>query len=355
MVYFINLYNIFFFFIFCIINNNAYFLSNKNDLSIIDPNHLDKIYESCNITNIIFCSIAEAIKYSFNLIKKEFKSYPLNCTDIICLQYKNVYTPDAICEDVEAILEDQENNDGKYLVSFSNCKVSILGALSVKNETDTIMEYDQFLSEMYFDKINFYQNVRSTKGELNITFKYDETFINTFNYNKTDPIFDNNDTNLIEQMNNILKDILENYIYVWESKIEIDENTQLLQITYLNQIINRFSKEYSIIKYDTYVDNNIITYIAYNEIKYNSFINLKNMFFIPNFNITFEYALNYNITYNEGNFTIKNISISRNNPDYDYFGNITNKYAQFNVPENDSILIWNIINDDFCNCFKKYK
>ena len=199
-------------------------------------------------TNIIFCSIAEAIKYSFNLIKKEFKSYPLNCTDIICLQYKNVYTPDTICEDVEAILEDQENNDGKYLVSFSNCKVNILGALSVKNETDTIMEYDQFLSEMFFDKINFYQNVRSTKGELNITFKYDETFINTFNYNKTDPIFDNNDTNLIEQMNNILKDILENYIYVWESKIEIDENTQLLQITYLNQIINRFSKEYSIIK-----------------------------------------------------------------------------------------------------------
>ena len=182
--------------------------------------------------------------------------------------------------------------------------------------------------------------------------KYNELF----NYNKTDTIFNINDTNLITKMDNIMKEIVDNYINVLISIIEIDESTQITQIKYLNEIINKFAKWYSLLDSDIDDNENNITYIAYNDIRYNSFINIKNKLFIPNLFVSFEYALNYNITYNEGDLIFENISISKNNED-DYFGNITNINAEFNdlVCAEEKYSIWDTINNDFYNNFKKYK
>ena len=44
----------------------------------------------------------EAIKYSFNSIKADLKSYPSNeCRDTLCLEYQNVYTRDIICQSLD--------------------------------------------------------------------------------------------------------------------------------------------------------------------------------------------------------------------------------------------------------------
>ena len=166
-----------------------------------------------------------------------------------------------------------------------------------------------------------------------------------------------NNTNILSKMDNILKEIINNYINILISIIQIDEITQISQIKYLNEIINKFSKAYSLLYSNINDLKNNITYIAYNDLKYDFFVNIRNKLFIPNLFITFEYALNYNITYSEGYLTFENVTISllKNNNE-DYFWNI-NINAEFNdfICEEDKFLIWNVINNDFYNSFQKYK
>ena len=329
-----------------IINNNNHILSKEINLSVIQPKHLEKLYKKCKEENNFFCPMTEAIKYSLTLIKENSKSFPNNCTDELCLKYENVYTPNVMCEDVDTEIK---STDEKYVISFSNCSVITIGDLSINEGTKT-----KFLSEIYFDKINFYQSPHPVKGELNISFVYDTSFNYTFNYNKSEEIFNNNE-NLINQMDNILKEVLEQFMYNYKSKLEVDEITQQNEI-YFKEIANKFGKTYSLLLSEIKDDENDITYIGYNDIRYISYINVRNKLFISNLYITFEYAINYNITYNEGHLIIENVTICRND-DEDYFGNMTNKTAAFNdlIPEKDQNLIWNKINNEFCSNFKKYK
>ena len=354
-------YLIFFSFILLIILNNInQILSKEINLSVIHPKHLEKLYTKCKEDNIFFCSMVEAIKYSLTLIKEDSKSFPIDiCTDDFCLKYKNVYTPNIMCEDVETEIKNisiKTSNstlfldEQKYIIYFSNCSVIVEGDLSLNDEKKL-----KFLSEIYFDHINFYQSPHPTKGELNISFEYDTTFVEAFNYNKSEEIFMNDETNLIYQMDNILKEVLEHFMQNYKSILEVDEIIQQNEI-YFKEIINKFGKEYSLLFSKIDDNRNDITYIGYNIIRYNSYINVRNKLFIPNLYIIFEYALNYNITYNEGQFIFENVTISRNNDD-DFFGNMTNKTAEFNdlICEEDKNLIWNNINKDFYNNFKNYK
>ena len=292
-----------------IINNNNHILSKEINLSVIQPKHLEKLYKKCKEENNFFCPMTEAIKYSLTLIKENSKSFPNNCTDELCLKYENVYTPNVMCEDVDTEIK---STDEKYIISFSNCSVITIGDLSINEGTKT-----KFLSEIYFDKINFYQSPHLVKGELNISFVYDTSFNDTFNYNKSEEIFINNE-NLIYQMDNILKEVLEQFMYNYKSKLEVDEITQQNEI-YFKEIANKFGKTYSLLLSEIKDDEN-------------------------------------DITYNEGHLIIENVTICRND-DEDFFGNMTNKTAAFNdlIPEKDQNLIWNKINNEFCSNFKKYK
>ena len=320
----------------------------SNDIPIIEPQHLEKLYEICKNENYLFCSITEAIKHSLFISRIDYKSFPEKNEEIINLRYENVYTPNLICENLEAKIEEE-----KILISLLNCTVIASGALILRNNTEIIYHYKSFFSELYFKKLNFYQNKRSTKGELNVTFDYNEDFSDSYNFDKTDPIFDLSPNNLLIKMNEILKQVLKNYIYNLKSKIEIDENLQISQIKYLSEINSKFAKGYNLFNFEIDENKNNITYIGYNDIQYKDFINIKNKIFIPYLFVSFEYALNFNITYNEGNFTFENVTISRNTEE-DYFGSLINKNADFNSME-ESNIIWNIINSNFYINFKEYK
>ena len=339
-------YLFYFSFVLLFIINNNHILSKEINLSVIQSKHLEKLYTKCKEENNFFCPMTEAIKLSLTLIKEDSKSFPSNCTDELCLKYENVYTPNVLCEDVDTEIK---TTDKKYIISFSNCSVITIGDLSL-NEGIKI----KFLSELYFDQIMFYQGPHPVKGELNISFEYDTTFNDTFNYNKSEEIFNNNE-NLIYQMDNILKEVLEQFMYNYKSKLEVDEITQQNE-KYFKEIVNKFGRSYSLLYPDIKDDQNDITYIGYNDIRYNSYINVRNTLFISNLYITFEYALNYNITYNEGHLVFENVTICRNS-DEDFFGNMINKTAAFNdlIPEKDKNLIWNNINKDFNSKYKQYK
>ena len=339
----------------------AYINSKELNFPIIQQKHIDKIYNLCSKGNYIFCSMVEAIKYVVYTSKLDSKSYPVKCTNIFCIHYQNVYSPSVICEDVESKIERNERTnssfpDDKILISFLNCSIIFNGALSLKrNEKETIINYDNFLSEINLDKINFFQSTRSTKGELNISFEYNETLDDTFNYDKEDPIFTMTIIDLKEQMNNILKGVLSNYRNSLESKIEIDGGQQISQIKYMNEIINKFAKNYSLFNFQIDENENNITYIAYNHIYYNSFVNIRNNIFIPYLFVNFEYALNYYIDYREGHLVFENVSISKNNEIEDCFGNMINRTADFLGNSTEQNLIWKVIENDFSDKFEKYK
>ena len=340
--------------------NNKYISSKEEIESSLQTENLHKLYKKCKEKDYFFCSMSEAIKYSLNSIKADLKSFPSSeCIDKLCLRYENIYARDIICQDSD--IQNKENQsvqiDERFLIFLTNCTFFITGSLYLTEEKNIIFNYNSFLSEIYFNKIYFYQNKISTKGELYIEFEYDNTYNEAFKYNKSDIIFNMRDTNLLAKMDNILKEIIDNYINVFISIIQIDENTKITQIKYLNEIINKYSKGYSLLDSNVTDDKNNITYIAYNEMKYDSFINIKNKLFIPHLYVTFEYALNYNITYNEGDLTFDNVTISLlKNDNEDYFGNI-NISAEFNnlIYDEEKYYIWNVINNDFYNNFENYK
>ena len=203
-----NFYIFYFSFILLIIiNNNNHILSQIINFQVIQPKHLEKLEAKCKEENIFFCSMKEALIYSLTLLIENSKSFQINnCTDEDCLKYENVYIPNIICEDVDTEIK---NIDEKYIIYFSNCNAIAVGDLSLNGGK----KY-KFLAELYFDKINFYQSPEDTKGVLNISFEYDTTFNEAFYYNKEEEIFKNNETYLISQMDNILKQVLEHFIYM---------------------------------------------------------------------------------------------------------------------------------------------
>ena len=73
-------------------------------------------------------------------------------------------------------------------------------------------------------------------------------------------------------------------------------------------------------------------------------------------NVTFEYSLNHNITYNEGYFIINNIIFEeRTNMNNSYNNsNITKKSEVFNYLKNKDD-IWETIIEDFKKTFNEYR
>ena len=121
-------------------------------------------------------------------------------------------------------------------------------------------------------------------------------------------------------------------------------------------IISKFAKNYSLFNFKIDENENNITYIAYNDIHYNAFVNIRNNIFIPYLYVSFEYALNYYIDYREGSLIIENVSISKNNEIEDCFGNTISRMANFSgLNTSEQKLIWRVIENDFYDKFKQYK
>ena len=55
-----------------------------------------------------------------------------------------------------------------------------------------------------------------------------------------------------------------------------------------------------------------ITFLSYDSFNYNNYIIALDTIFISNFSITFEYAINYDIDYNEGFFTLSDFAYTQN-------------------------------------------
>ena len=143
--------------------NNKDSPKKKGSKLIIQPEILHKLYEINEKEDNIFSSMTEAIKYSLNSLKADLKSYPSNeCRDTLCLEYQNAYAREIICQSLDNKNTQYIQSDERFAIILTNCTFFINNIA--------------FLSEIYFDKIYFYQNKINTKGELNIEFEYDKAY-----------------------------------------------------------------------------------------------------------------------------------------------------------------------------------
>ena len=115
----------------------------------------------------------------------------------------------------------------------------------------------------------------------------------------------------------------------------------------------RFNSEVSIIN-EKQLEKYYITYVAFNELNYTSLIHILDAIYIVNLTVQFEYALNYNITYQEGSITFDNYYINKNarkkdNESYIYVGDKTNFYLDCDekIWKNKNSNIWTMIKNEF--------
>ena len=124
--------------------------------------------------------------------------------------------------------------------------------------------------------------------------------------------------------------------------------------------IKVFRNKFSYFRGPRIMDETIknITYIAFNDFEYDLSVNINSKIFFPWMNVSFEYALNHNISYHEGYFIIENFVFeedSRKDNKYNGYGyNISYKYPQFSndIDNND---IWKTIINEFKYNLNKYR
>ena len=339
-----------------------FFISNQKYSNCIGDSFYDEytniqeeLNKFCNQDKNI-CPMVDAIIESFNSINIYSNTYERSIGNNN-LKYKNVHSSHITCKDVLVEIKDneteKENDDEKYIISLVNCTSLMEGELNY----DEIM-YRNFESELYLYKITIFITKKRIKGEMHILFEYDEMINKTYYYKPESEFAD--DEGVKKKLNEIMGDIFQYYIEKLKGIIELEDFQLDSQLKYLDDIINQFAKNYSIlVKKDIDLSNNNISYIAYNELKYdtNNFINIKDNMYIPNLHITFEYALNYNITYNEGNFLLDYLNFSKISNSKVYVGNIISKYAPFEeiLTQGESQENWKRIKSDFLEKFGTYK
>ena len=295
----------------------------------------------------ILCPMVDAIKYSLKIIKSYSKTYEIY-PDISELKYQNAKSFFLLCENITLNIEKfEENKDEKYSITFNNCESKFMGQLFIIDEGIT------FLSSLFFYKIIFVKRKLAINGELNLLLEYDQDINKTYYYDSS--IF--SETDYLHQMDTIMEYIFSNYTSNFKYNVELNENLLASQTKYLNDIINKFTKQYSL--FDPEIDDNHhnITYIGYNIFTWDSLININNYIYLSNLSVTFEYALDYNITYNEGSFVLDYMNFSKIQKDEIYLGNIIYKEPNFDniMPLEESNNIWKIIKYEFLNKFINYK
>jgi hypothetical protein len=312
------------------------------------------IDKACNEKDNIICFLASAIEDIFTSIQNdELSQKNGNYYNSLSLQYNNVYSRDILCKNIDIISSLSNNSlvkdEANDIIIFYNCSVLIEGNISYKTEYNSA-DFGTFLSEIKFEFLSF----QYLKGKKSIFFKAkNDTKI--YNYNENAPFFASEAGVMKMQMNSLMERISNTYYEKINDKT-FEDYSDLLSST-----LNNFNKNFSYIQGPKLFDKEKnVTYLYYKELKYDKYIHIKEKIFFPSMNISFEYALNHNITFNEGYFIMKNFIFQENvdleNIYENYEIEAIEKKADFDkdYPEY-SKNIWRTIIDDFKNKFNVYR
>ena len=336
--------------------NIDYILSKSSDFPFLEDAQQKILDDACLNIHPIFCPMSKAIEQIFLYVQNELISSNNNnlYSDLVNIQYNNVYGRDIICENINPFIDNSTSDEIKYKIQFIDCNVLIEGNIILNNADYSSINFGIFLSELKFDTITFCQNKTTPKGELDVLFEYNNEKL--FNYNRNESFFISSFKELLRfQMDDIMKNIFENYMERIKIRTKVEEG----KISYLSDKLNVFNKEISLISGPPLNSiNKSVTYIAYNNFNYENYINVNGKVFLNELNVSFEYALNNNITYNEGFFVLKNITFDENVTNKNiYDDELYESKADFNnyLEETNIKFIWNTIFNDFKDKLNEYR
>ena len=321
------------------INDNSFYLDWQR-----------KILESnCTRNNGVFCPMITAIADIFKQIQQEeIEANSKNVCIDLCLTYNNIHARDMLCENLNT---KYESSTGEII--FGNCSVLISGEIGYENKDYKNINFGTFLSELYIPSMTFSHIEKVDRMEFN----YENASVK-FNFDNSRAVFKSMNENLTEHMEEILNIVYDEFINKIEDKIKpilsrndilIDTNKKIYEsFTYFENGPKLFD------------ENKNVTYLSYNKIDHVEKIILKEKIIFYNLQIDFQYALNNNITYNEGLFVLKNVDFEANegiNNIY-FHENVQDMYkiANFNnLKLNNTNELWELIINDFKKKFNDYK
>ena len=321
------------------INDNSFYLDWQR-----------KILESnCTRNNGVFCPMIIAIADIFKQIQQEeIEANSKNVCIDLCLTYNNIHARDMLCENLNT---KYESSTGEII--FGNCSVLISGEIGYENKDYKNINFGTFLSELYIPSMTFSHIEKVDRMEFN----YENASVK-FNFDNSRAVFKSMNENLTEHMEEILNIVYDEFINKIEDKIKpilsrndilIDTNKKIYEsFTYFENGPKLFD------------ENKNVTYLSYNKIDHVEKIILKEKIIFYNLQIDFQYALNNNITYNEGLFVLKNVDFEANegiNNIY-FHENVQDMYkiANFNnLKLNNTNELWELIINDFKKKFNDYK
>ena len=186
-------------------------------------------------------------------------------------------------------------------------------------------------------------------------FEY-ENATTKFNFDNSRAIFNSVSENLTEHMEYILNKVYDEFISKIKDKIE----PVLSRTDILTDTKNKIYQSFTFFNNGPalFDENKNVTYISYNKIEQFEKIIIKEKIIFYNLKVDFQYALNNNITYNEGLFFIKDVIFEANEGINNiYFEeNISEMYKQADIDNlNNKNEIWEIIINDFKKKFNDYK
>ena len=321
------------------INDNSFYLDWQRKL----------LESNCTRNNGVFCPMIIAIADIFKQIQQEeIEANSKNVCIDLCLTYNNIHARDMLCENLNT---KYESSTGEII--FGNCSVLISGEIGYENKDYKNINFGTFLSELYIPSMTFSHIEKVDRMEFN----YENASVK-FNFDNSRAVFKSMNENLTEHMEEILNIVYDEFINKIEDKIKpilsrndilIDTNKKIYEsFTYFENGPKLFD------------ENKNVTYLSYNKIDHVEKIILKEKIIFYNLQIDFQYALNNNITYNEGLFVLKNVDFEANegiNNIY-FHENVQDMYkiSNFNnLKLNNTNELWELIINDFKKKFNDYK
>ena len=327
-----------------------YNAKNENEFSFYLKWQKEKLESACE-SYPIFCSMMLAIEDIFyQILSEEINILNNNCRSL-CLLYDNIHVRDMLCQELSPNY-DNKSSIMKSEIKFNNCLILLSGDIGYQNKEYKTIYFGTFLSELKISSMTF----NYTESLQRIDFNY-ENATEKYNYDSSRSLFQSWNEDLGEQMEEILEKVYNELILKIKEKV----NPFLSRENILTETLKQLFEKYTFFEGPSlFNETKNLTYLSYERIVpvYKEIIIIKEKIFFHNLQIDFEYALNNNVTYNQGSFMLRDVCFEADeHKSNNYYNeNITNlfKSADFNGLSN-SLEIWQIIIDDFKNKFNENK
>lgn len=309
----------------------------KEALKVLENN----LAESNEDYDSIFYPMKDAISYIFKKIESVDRTVKGGEGTDFKIEPKNVYFLEPKCESVTR----KRNSDDNPLITFSNCSILIIiKVLEIKNGSRIIASFQDYLIEFYFTQMNF-------KLNSNNIVEFTETSYSDFNYNRQESLFNipSLTVKLKEQMEKLGANAFKAYTESFSLISEGDQQSYLER--FLGSIFNVLYMNGPFLNVTVGEDedtSNKVTYISYSNPKMSDIVVTDEKIFMSKMTIGFDYAIDFNINWNDGEFGLYDFQFSKEDGLTNSTRGFDFKANDFNYPES----VKEYIVKDFYDKFK---